>query len=177
MVYEILDIVYKTLDGLFWPFFHITSNPKISAILGVMLISLLVSAIIVAITSKVVDQKEMKELKAKTASYQDKIKKAQKRKDTKKAASLQKEMMKNQKGMMGMSMKPMMYTMIPIVAIFTWMRQYDFLNDFVAQQGYLVALPFALPKFGSTLGWFGWYILCSFPMSVLIKKILRIEGP
>ncbi len=165
------------MDGIFGPLFHISSNPQVSAIVGVMFISLLVSVIIVAITSKIVDQKRMKELKAKTASYQEKIKKAQKTKNLKKVSSIQKEMMKYQKEMMGMSMKPMMYTMIPIIVIFTWLRQYDVLNDFIVQQGYLVALPFALPKFGSTLGWLGWYILCSFPMSVLIKKIFKIEGP
>lgn len=177
MVQEFLDPVFKTLDGLFWPLFHMSSNTKFNIIFGVMLISLLVSALIVGITSKVVDQKRMKELKAKTASYQEKIKKAQKRKDMKKVSSIQKEMMKYQKEMMGMSMKPMMYTMIPIIVIFTWLRNYDYLNEFIAQQGYLIALPFTMPKFGSTLGWLGWYILCSFPMSVLIKKIFKIEGP
>tara|TARA_Y100000031_G_C8169501_1_gene361053 strand:- start:209 stop:742 length:534 start_codon:yes stop_codon:yes gene_type:complete len=177
MIKEILDSVYQVMDWIFWPLFHISSNPKFNAILGVMLISLLISVIIVGITSKIVDQKRMKKLKAKTAKYQETIKKAQKRKNMKKVSSIQKEMMKNQKEMMGMSMKPMMYTMIPIIVIFTWLSQYDFLNDFITQQGYLIALPFTLPKFGATLGWLGWYILCSLPMSVLIKKILKIEGP
>lgn len=177
MVQELFDMVYKTMDGFFWPVFHLTPNTKFNVIFGVTIISLLVSALIIAITNRIVDQKRMKELKAKTASYQKKIKTAQKKRDLKKASALQKEMMKYNKEMMGMSMRPMMYTMIPIIVIFTWLRQYDYLNDFIAQQGYLVALPFTLPKFGSTLGWLGWYILCSFPMSVLLKKIFKIEGP
>jgi uncharacterized membrane protein (DUF106 family) len=177
MVKEIFEPVFQVMDGLFWPLFHLTANPEFNTIVGVMLVSLLISALIFAITNKVVDQKRMKELKAKTASYQEKIKEAKKRRDLEKVSSIQKVMMKYQKEMMGLSMRPMMYTMIPIVVIFTWLRQYDYLNDFVAQQGYLIALPFVLPKFGSTLGWFGWYLLCSFPMSVLIKKIFKIEGP
>lgn len=177
MVQKFLDPVFKTLDSFFWPIFHITPNQDVNLIVGVMIISLIISALIVGITSKVVDQKKMKAIKARTSSYQEEIKKAQKRKDTKKVSALQKEMMTHQKEMMGMSMKPMMYTFVPIIVIFTWLRQYDYLNDFITQQGYLVTLPFTIPKFGSTLGWLGWYILCSFPMSVLIKKIFKIEGP
>ncbi len=178
MVYQqVFDAVFKTLDSFFWPLFHVSSDTEFNLVFGVLLISLLVSALVVAITNKVVDQDKMRELKAKTAGYQEKIKKAQKRRDLKRVSSLQKEMMKYQKEMMGMSMKPMMYTFIPFIVIFTWLRQYDYLNEFVAQQGYLVALPFALPKFGSAVGWFGWYLLCSFPMSILIKKLFKIEGP
>jgi uncharacterized membrane protein (DUF106 family) len=34
------------------------------------------------------------------------------------------------------------------------------------------ALP---PHFGNHLGWFGWYILCSFSVSGLIKILLLVE--
>tara|TARA_B100001971_G_C18243476_1_gene572544 strand:- start:905 stop:1465 length:561 start_codon:yes stop_codon:yes gene_type:complete len=174
---EILSMVYKTVDAFFGPIFHITSDPNLNAILGVMIISILVSAAIVGITSKVVDQNKMKSLKSQVAVYQDDIKKAQKRKDLKKISSIQKEMMSHQKSMMMVSMRPMMFTMLPILVIFTWLRQYEVLLDFISLKGYLVALPFTLPKFGSTLGWLGWYILCSFPMSILIKKLFKLEGP
>jgi uncharacterized membrane protein (DUF106 family) len=170
-------MIFKTLDSLFWPAFHITSNAKFNLLFGVFIVSTLISALIIAISYKLVDQKKMKKLKAKVASYQKKINKAKKRKDTKKVAALQRELLKCNKEMMSMSLRPMMYSFIPIILILTWLRRYEYLNDFIAQQGYLVTLPFVLPKFGSTLGWFGWYILCSFPMSILIKKIFKIEGP
>ncbi len=177
MVQEIIDGVFKVMDSIFGPFFHLTSDTKLSLLIGVFLVATLVSAIIIAISHRLVDQKRMKELKAEIAKYQKKIKKARDRRDLKKATALQNEMMKYNKEMMGMSLRPMMYTFIPIIIIFTWLRRYEYLNDFIAQQGYLIALPFVIPKFGTTLGWFGWYILCSFPTSILIKKIFKIEGP
>lgn len=165
------------MDDFFYPIFHLTSDPKLNLLIGIFLVATLISAIIVGITNKLVDQKRMKELKAEIAKYQEKIKKARDRRDLKKATSLQNEMMKYNKEMMGMSLRPMMYTFLPIIIIFTWLRQYDYLKEFISQQGYLITLPFVVPKFGTTIGWFGWYILCSFPTSILIKKIFKIEGP
>lgn len=177
MVQEIINLVFSLMDDLLGPFFHLTSNTHLNLLIGVFLVATLISAIIIAISNRMVDQQRMKEIKAEIAKYQKKIKKARDRRDIKKAAALQNEMMKYNREMMGMFLRPMIYTFIPIVLIFTWLRRYEYLNDFIAQQGYLVSLPFVIPKFGSTLGWFGWYIICSFPTSVLIKKIFKIEGP
>jgi uncharacterized membrane protein (DUF106 family) len=174
---DIFGGIFDIMDMIFGPLFHLTSDPKLGLLVGVFLVATLVSAIIIAISHRMVDQKRMKELKAEIAKYQKKIKKARDRRDLKRASALQNEMMKYNKEMMGMSLRPMMYTFIPIIVIFTWLRQYEYLNEFIAQNGYLIALPFVIPKFGSTLGWFGWYILCSFPTSILIKKIFKIEGP
>lgn len=171
------EMVYKTLDSLFWPVFHLTADAKFNAIFGVFMVSTLISALIIAISYKLVDQEKMRNLKSRMTSYQEKINKARKRRDAKKIAALQRELLKCNKEMMGMTWRPMLYTFPLIILIITWLSRYEYLNEFITQQGYLVALPFVLPKFGSTLGWFGWYILCSFPMSILIKKIFKIEGP
>lgn len=177
MAQDILGGFYGIMDMIFGPLFHLTSDTKLGLLIGVFLVATLVSAIIVAISHRLIDQKRMKELKGEVAKYQRKIKKARDRRDLKRASALQNEMMKYNKEMMVMSLRPMMYTFIPIIVIFTWLRQYEYLNEFIAQNGYLIALPFVIPKFGNTLGWFGWYILCSFPTSILIKKIFKIEGP
>jgi uncharacterized membrane protein (DUF106 family) len=170
-------VVFKTFDTFFWPIFHISSNDEFNLLFGVFVVSLVISTIIIYITQKLVDQSRMKELKAEVAKYQKKIKTAQQRRDMKKVAALQGEMMKYNREMMTMSLRPMMFTFIPIILIFTWLRRYEYLSEFVTQQGYLISLPFIIPKFGTTLGWFGWYLLCSFPTSILIKKIFKIEGP
>ncbi len=34
--------------------------------------------------------------------------------------------------------------------------------------------PFALPLFGNTAGWLGWYILVSIPLVIIIRKLMKI---
>lgn len=167
--------MYTPLDSVFWILFHLTANSKLNMIFGVMLMSLLVSAIITVITAKVQDQKELKKLKEKMSRLQEKLKVAQKKNDTKQANKISKEMMTMQSTMMSQTMKPMLYTFVPIIIIFGWLRQYPDLQNFIEIQGYLVTLPFALPHWGSKLGWLGWYIMCSFPASSLLRKILKMD--
>lgn len=167
--------LYSPLDNVLGIPFHLTSDILFNTLLGVMFISITVSLIIVVITAKVVDQNEMKKLKDKMAKFQEKTKDAKKKNDTKQLNKVSKEMMGLQSTMMSKSMKPMMYTMVPIILIFGWLRQYTDLQNFVEAQGYLVTLPFEMPFFGTELGWFGWYILCSFPASSLLKKVLKMD--
>ncbi|MBI4174833.1 MAG: DUF106 domain-containing protein [Candidatus Aenigmarchaeota archaeon] len=34
--------------------------------------------------------------------------------------------------------------------------------------------PFALPYFGSAFGWLGWYIICSIPLVIIMRKAMKI---
>lgn len=38
----------------------------------------------------------------------------------------------------------------------------------------VATLPFALPFLGSTFGWLGWYIICSMPLVIIIRKAMKI---
>lgn len=167
--------IYTPLDAVFGIPFHLTASDTFNALLGVLFISVVISFIIMAITAKVTDQKEMKKLKEKLAKYQEKAKAAKQKNDTKQLNKISKEMMGLQSTMMSKSMKPMLYTMLPIIIIFGWLRQYPDLQNFVEARGYLVMLPFVLPVFGAKLGWLGWYILCSFPASSLMRKALKMD--
>ena len=167
--------MYTPLDPVFGILFNLTADTNFNMLLGVSFMSILVSIIIMLVTAKVTDQKEMKRTREKMKKLQEKLKVAQKKKDTKQANKLSKDMMTMQTAMMSNSMKPMLYTFVPIIIIFGWLRQYAVLQDFVEVQGYLVTLPFALPHWGSQLGWLGWYIMCSFPASSIIRKILKMD--
>lgn len=35
-------------------------------------------------------------------------------------------------------------------------------------------LPVPLPYFGSMLGWLGWYFLCSIPLALIVRRLLKI---
>lgn len=149
--------------------------------LGVFFMAFIVSALISIVSAKVIDQKELKALREELSGYQKKMKEAQEKKDTKKLNKLQKQMMEKQSAMMSMSFKPMIYNMAPILLIFGWMRNFEPLQAFsllpveTLGKSVIVELPLALPHYGNYLGWFGWYILCSFPLSTLIRKILKLE--
>lgn len=167
--------MYTPLDSVFGIVFHLSANNNFNMLFGVLVMSVFVSTIIMVITAKVQDQKALKKLKEKLSKLQEKLKAAQKKNDTKQANKMSKEMMSLQSTMMSNTMKPMLYTFVPIIIIFGWVRQYPDLQNFIEIQGYLISLPFALPHWGSKLGWLGWYILCSFPASSLIRKILKMD--
>ncbi|MFQ5976184.1 MAG: EMC3/TMCO1 family protein [Candidatus Hydrothermarchaeales archaeon] len=162
---------YGVMDLIFGPFFHLTSNAQQNNLIGVLVVSIFVSLVITVATAKLVDQELMKKYKKKLKTYQDQMSKVQKKGDTKKLQKVQGKMMGLQGEMMKLSFKPMIYTMIPIVVIFGW------LGHTIPREVVVATLPFSIPKYGTTLGWLGWYIFASIPTSSLLKKILNIEGP
>jgi uncharacterized membrane protein (DUF106 family) len=167
----LLEPLYAVMDATLGIFFHLTPKESTGYMVGIFIVSTLVSLFITLVTARVVDQEKMRRVKKKMKELQEKMKKAQKAKNTKEMNKINKEMMAVQREMMGDAFKPMFYTIIPIFLVFSWLR-YTVPPDVT-----VVTLPFELPKFGSTLGWFGWYILSSFAVSPLLKKILNIEGP
>ena len=167
----ILEPLYAVMDSTLGLLFHLTSSESTGYMVGIFIIAALISLFITLVTSRVVDQRRMRMVKEKTKELQEKLKKAQKAGDTKEIAKINREMMTVQREMMGNAFKPMMYTMIPIFLVFSWLRHT------VPPDATVVMLPFELPRYGSSLGWFGWYILSSFAVSPLLKKILNIEGP
>jgi uncharacterized membrane protein (DUF106 family) len=170
-----LEPIYMTMDIILGIFFHLTNNDRFNVMFGIFAVSAIVSGMIIYITSKFVDQKEMRDLKEKMAKFQKKAKKAQEKKNTKELARINRQMMEVQRKMFSKSMKPMLYTMVPIILIFSLLSQYGYVKSFIQVHGCVVSLPFILPIWGSELKWLGWYILCSFATSSLIKKILKTE--
>ncbi len=174
---SVFDPFYGILDTLFFPAFNsIGSNQRGSYMVGIFFVSVLIAFITTAVTSKVIDQDEMKANKKVLKDIQEKVNAAREQGDEKKIKKLTGEMMGVQSEVMKGSFKPMMYTMIPIIVVFRWLHQYQPLQTFISENGgYLVSLPFTLPKFGTELGWLGWYIVCSFMTSTVIRKMFKIQ--
>ncbi len=170
-IFILMDSTLGLLFGLFG------TNYAANVMFGVFAISTLVSGIITFITSRVVDQAEMKRLKARMSKIQEELKDAQKKGSAKEVNKLQSEMMRNSGEMWRNSTKPMFFTMVPIILIFAWLGKYEYLRLYVVHNGYVAMLPFALPFIGDRLGWLGWYILTSFATSPLIRKLTKMEGP
>uniref|UniRef100_A9AAR8 DUF106 domain-containing protein n=1 Tax=Methanococcus maripaludis (strain C6 / ATCC BAA-1332) TaxID=444158 RepID=A9AAR8_METM6 len=198
MFESIYSAFYNALDAIFLPMVQ-TMDPAIF----IFVTALLVSFIINLATKLLVNQNRMAELKNELQEFQVKAKKASK--DPELMAELQKEqqkMMTMQMEMMKMSFKPMIYTWVPIIIIFAYLRHvYDFGGIYhtmtPAWDGAIVQLPVIISKiifigiwhwvggifyhggFGvvsnTVLGWLGWYILCSMGTSMVLRKLMGIK--
>lgn len=198
MFESIFNIFYMSLDTLFMPL--IKNTPPAIAIL---VIAFIVSFIINLATKLLVNQEKMEKIKKEIQEFQIKARKAAKDPELmKEIQEEQQKMMQMQMEMMKMSFKPMIYTWVPIIAIFAYLRHvYDYggvihqLNP--AWNGVVVYLPYILSKilfisvfhwlgsmfyhggFGivsnEALGWLGWYILCSMATSMVLRKIMGIK--
>jgi len=152
------------LDPFFKPLLSLGAPAAIAVI------ALVASFISSAITAKFVDFARMKELQKEVAKYSKHMREAYKskeqaqidavKKDEPRFYQMQSELMKMQ--------FPMFYGIIPVIFIFAWMKV-----NFAA--GTVVQLPFIMPLiWRAELGWLGWYILASLPMTLLSRRLLRI---
>ncbi len=170
------DPLYGILDGAFDPLFDLVpEDEKLSMMLGIFAVSILISLITTVVTAKVIDQEEMKSNRKRLKEIQKKMGEARDKGDEKKLKKITNEMMQVQSEVMKGSFKPMIYTFIPIIIVFRWLYQYDPLQTFISLNNHLVSLPFTLPVFGRELGWLGWYIICSFMTSTVIRKMFNLH--
>ncbi len=122
--------------------------------------------------------------------YQQDMMKAQKSGDPKAMADMQKkqsEFMSLQKEMMFNSFKPMIVTFVPIIIVFYWMAQNPLINhmwlNLPTFAYYVLLVPLFHTFYHQSAGvpvmaieWLGWYILCSFAMSLIFRKLMGLKG-
>jgi len=125
----------------------IISNPKA----GIIVISFLVTLAMTLITKKFTNQNRMKELKEIQKACQIKIK--NNKNNLKKQGEIQKEMMLCSIELMKHSFKPMLFTLLPLLVLFWWIRGI-----------YTELLP----------SWLWWYIGTSIISSMVLRKILKV---
>ncbi|MBU7010674.1 MAG: DUF106 domain-containing protein [Theionarchaea archaeon] len=160
---EIMGYFYGALDSILGP---IWDWPGIFAVFVV--------AIIVGITSVsgqyfLVDQERLKEIRKEINEYNKRLQQIRttgRKKEVRKLEAKKKEISHLTAEMTGMTTKPMFLTIIPIMIFFGWVRAQPIASSLV------INLPFTLPVFGDTLGWLGWYLLCSFFFSQALRKVL-----
>jgi len=110
----------------------------------------------------VLDREKLKEQKKKLKEHQQTVKEATKAGDMKRAKKAQEELMGLTMEQLKHSFKPMIFTMIPFLLVFNWLRgEYG-------SAGVIATL------FGFELTWFFWYIICSITTSIVLNKVLRL---
>lgn len=162
---EIVGEFYNLLDMLLgsiweWP-----------GIYAVFVVAIVVGVISVSGQYFLVDQQKLKSIRAEMSEYQKRLMAAQKsgsKKELRKLETKKKRVQKQQAEMTGMTMRPMFLTIIPIMIFFGWVRSQPAAAELV------IDLPFTIPYFGDTLGWLGWYLLCSFFFTQALRKVLNM---
>lgn len=106
-------------------FLDVVLNPVLNPLInfnpfwGIIAISFAISLLITLVYKLVTDQNEMKRLKGEQKEFQQKMKEA--RSNPEQMKVIQKDAMKVNINYMKQSFKPTLYTMIPIILIFSWM--------------------------------------------------------
>ncbi|UTB33179.1 MAG: EMC3/TMCO1 family protein [Methanobacterium sp. ERen5] len=187
------SILNPILNPIFDPLLQLVSvpnNPYFGAIIGVFLIATLVAFVITVANKLLVDQDRLQFLQGEMKGFQGEMMKAQKSGDPKAMAEMQKKQakfMELQKEMMFNSFKPMIVTFVPIILIFYWMAGNPLINHLYLNLPsfayYVLLVPIFHTFYHQSAGvpvmaveWLGWYILCSFAMSFVWRKLLGLKG-
>lgn len=128
----------------------IQANPKT----GIILISLAMTALLTAVRALLSDKERMREIK----TMQEEIRKEMKihKDNPDKMSELNSQMMKHFPEQMKQAMKIMLITMVPLIIIFSWVRE-----------------TFALTSIASS--WIWWYIGFSMVFGFLFGKIFKLN--
>lgn len=130
-------------------------------------ISFIISLISQFVHYKLTDQDLIKKKRARMKELQKKLTpKSSKAEITK----TQTELMSINSELMKHTMKPTMYTFLPMLIMF-WVMNMTF-----QPYGDLLQLPVSLPLFGPAISWLGTYIICSFVFTLTLKPLISKLG-
>jgi uncharacterized membrane protein (DUF106 family) len=187
------SILNQILNPIFNPLLTLVNdpnNPFFGAIVGVFIIATLVAFVITIANKLLVDQDRLQFIQKEMKGFQSEMMAAQKSGDPKAMADMQKkqsEFMGLQKEMMMNSFKPMIVTFLPIIIIFYWMAGNPIINHMYLNLPttlyYVLLVPIFHTFYHQSAGvpvfaieWLGWYILCSFAMSMVWRKLLGLKS-
>jgi len=143
---------------------HTVLNPTSGALLnwnldwGMVLIVLIISFFMTIIQKYATDQETLRDMKKEQKRLSEEMK--QFRNNPEKFMELQKESMKFMAPMMKLSMRPIIYTAIPLILFFRW-----FMDYFATAGGQHI--------FGF-FSWFWFYLLGSMIFSSLLRKWMNV---
>ncbi|MEK6839607.1 MAG: EMC3/TMCO1 family protein [Nanoarchaeota archaeon] len=157
-----MAIVKPILDVIFSP---LTNNlpPQLSLIV----ISILITFLITIAYKYLSNQQAIKALRDEIKILQEEIKKNRDNKE--KVMDLNTQLMKKNWPLMRHTMWPSLYTLIPVLILFSWLRAT------YLPAGDLFAWGFKIPFFGIGIGWLWTYILTSLVTNTLFRKLLKVS--
>lgn len=155
MITGFLNIVFAPLLAL---------NP----IITIFIMGLVVITTTNLLNKKFLGTENAKLLKKKMQEMREKMLSAQKIGDTKVVNECMKEIMKFNSQYFKFTLKPLVISMFIVILILPWLRANYSGNV-------LVSMPQLLPVVGGyEVSWFIWYIICTFSLSLVIRKIIGV---
>ncbi len=151
---------------------------KENAMLFIFIIGIIAAATLTILNKVLVNQERMKEIQKYVSDYNKKLMAATKSKDEAELKNLEGEkskVMQMQSEMMKMQL-PVFASIIPFFAVFAVLGSISDSN----QWGQFINLPWggAISFLGledGKLGWLGWYIMTSIPMTTLFRRVLSLS--
>ena len=141
-----------------WIFSPLTSH--LSARWSIIVISFIITLIVTLIYKYTTDQKLLKGIREEMKQLQQEAKKH--RENPEHMMQINQEILKKNGILMKSSLKPTLFTLIPIIIIFGWLR-----TTFGAETN-------LINIFGIKFGWLGTYILSSIVFSIVLRKSMRV---
>lgn len=138
-------------------------NPTAGALLnwnltiGMTFLVLVLSLFMTLVQKYTTDQKTLREMKEEQKKIQQQMRKLEV--GSKEHTELNMKMMKFVGPMFKLSMRPIMYTAIPIILLFRWFSDYFLGSSFL---------------FFGFLNWFWFYLIGSIIFSSILRKILKV---
>ena|SRR3989344_7218941 len=142
---------------------HYLLDPSVGALLnwnvswGFLLISGIIALITVILQRFLVDQETMRKLKSEQKLLQEEMKKYKDHPE--KLMELQKRQLAFIPQTMDLTMKPLIYTMIPIILLYRWFFDYFLLNP---------------AKIFGFMNWLVAYIVFSIIFSLILRKLFKM---
>ena len=134
---------------------------------NVIVISFILSLLVNLTVKFLSNQEVMKKLKEESEFFKEEMKKF--KNEPAKLIELQKKAMETSFKYMQHSMRPTLFTLVPLLIIFGWLR-----NTFTAGET-LINLPFSVPLIGSSIGWLGTYIISSLIFNLILRKLFKLN--
>jgi len=149
-------------DFIFSPF--LVFSPLISLVL----VATALTAIVMVINKFSINKKAVREIKNRMEEIRENLTKAQKEGNKEETNRFLNEMMKANNDYMKQTFAALIISIVVLSLFLPWLR-YRYEGKVVT------ALPFSLPVIGSSMGWVWWYVLVSFTVGWVIKKLLGID--
>ncbi|MDR2623087.1 MAG: EMC3/TMCO1 family protein [Methanobrevibacter sp.] len=197
---DILGSIFSSFDQVFNPIIALDPNPK-NPLLTIFLIAFLISLFTNLAQKYLMDHEKLDSMKEKQSEFQKRMSAARKSGDPKELSKLQaeqQEFMKIQSEVMMMSFKPMLVTAAPILLFFWWIRGSALSHVYVSFPTFpywavLTPLWHSIGIYGgapdlnvvfsfvgyylpNVVGWFGWYFLCVFALSNVVRKLVGLKS-
>jgi len=149
-------------------------NPILSPLLmfspslSIFIVGLIIITITNIVNKKALGTEAAKKIKQEMQELREKMLVAQKAGNIEEMNKYLSEIMKTNSRYFKFTLKPLIVSMFLIILIFPWLR--------ATYTGTVVAtIPQAFPIIGGyELSWFIWYIICSFSLSIVIRKIIGV---